>query len=392
MNEKKTMFILNLLKNCTAVYFDTFFVFYFFKVANYELIPLAKYYLTLYFFTGVGFFIIRNFMKKNIKVPFFRIGIALQALYISLIMVLKDNIINYIYVIGILKGIADGFYHYPKNILSTEKVENNDRQKFDGLVNTIRKSVEIIVPLLLGILLTYYSYIDVGKIFFLLFIIMFFLSFKLKDNYYQNKKVEIKEFLKVVKNNKNIKKSLWIPFFSGITYSSGVMGLIVTLFKINNFKTNLNLGIVDSMCGLLALIICLIFALKLKKEKFGKLILGSGIISFIVMILFSIYPSRKLLILYLIIRSSLIVLIDRISSVVVVNLSNSKELKSEYKTEYYLFRDIMYAISRCFGYSLLFIVSLTLGLDYINYLMIVCAIAIFLETYFIYKIINKKVS
>lgn len=56
MSEKKVMFIVNILKNIINVYFDTFFVFYFFKVANYEVLPLAKYYLTLYLFCGIGFF------------------------------------------------------------------------------------------------------------------------------------------------------------------------------------------------------------------------------------------------------------------------------------------------------------------------------------------------
>ena len=55
MSEKNAMFWENIFKNIINVYFDTFFVFYFFKVANYEVLPLAKYYLTLYLFCGIGF-------------------------------------------------------------------------------------------------------------------------------------------------------------------------------------------------------------------------------------------------------------------------------------------------------------------------------------------------
>ena len=91
MTEKKAVFIISILKNIVEVYFNTFFIFYFFKVANYEVIPLAKYYIALYIFMGLGFFIIRNAMKKNNKVPYFRIGISLQALYIALIMLSKNT-------------------------------------------------------------------------------------------------------------------------------------------------------------------------------------------------------------------------------------------------------------------------------------------------------------
>ena len=82
MTEKKVIFINDFLDNIITIYFDTFFIFYFFKIANYEVLPLAKYYLSLYLFTGIGFILIRRSMKKGIKVPYFHIGIAMQALLI----------------------------------------------------------------------------------------------------------------------------------------------------------------------------------------------------------------------------------------------------------------------------------------------------------------------
>jgi len=50
MSEEKSIFMINILKNIISVYFDTFFVLYFFQVANYEVLPVAKYYITLYLF------------------------------------------------------------------------------------------------------------------------------------------------------------------------------------------------------------------------------------------------------------------------------------------------------------------------------------------------------
>ena len=96
MKEKKAMFTITLLKSIIDVYFNTFFVLYFFQVANYEVFPLVKYYFTLYLFIAIGFFLIRNMMKQNVKVPYLRIGISFQAIYIALIMLLKENIVNYV--------------------------------------------------------------------------------------------------------------------------------------------------------------------------------------------------------------------------------------------------------------------------------------------------------
>ena len=390
MSEKNAMFWENIFKNIINVYFDTFFVFYFFKVSNYEVLPLAKYYLTLYLFCGIGFFVIRNSMKKNNKVPYFRIGISLQAIYIALIMLLKDNIINHIYLVGLVRGLADGFFHFPKNILETEKISNEERQKYSGIVTTINKISSIVVPLILGVTLTFMSYTDLGKIFFVLFIVMFIISFYLKDNYYlDNKKFETKKFIKLIKKNKNIRNSLILPLLSGLTYSSGVMATIVTLSKINIFKTNLNLGFVDSLCGVVFLLTCILYTNNLKKDNFDKISLISSIISFITLIIFAIKPSVSVLIIYLFVRNSVIGLMNLITNNVVNNLSNCKELKNDFKSEYYLFRDIMFSVSRCIGYLILLLVCVLFGMEYINYILVISAISLLLEGIIVNKIAKQ---
>ena len=392
MNEKKAIFIINILKNTINVYFDTFFVFYFFDVANYEVLPLAKYYLTLYLFTGIGFYLIRRQMKKNIHMPYFRLGISLQAIYIALIMLLKDKIIDYIFLVGITKGLADGFYHYPKNLFLTNKITNDDRQHYYGLLNIVNKLTSIVVPLLLGVFLTFISYINLGKIFFMLFILMFIISFYIKDSSYIDKKYSFKGFIKIVKNNKNIKMSMFAFFFSGFTYASGVMLTIIKLSQINIFKTNLNLGIVDSICAVLFLGISIFFTTKLHKKHFKISMLISGILSFVTLILFSFRPNFTFFIIYLLVRNSFVGLIQLITENVTTNLSNSKELQEEYKTEYYLARDVIFAISRCIGYLLLLIVCLTIGLNYINYILIIPAISLFCECILISKISKENIE
>ena len=63
VKEDKAIFIIDILKNIINVYFDTFFVLYFFQVANYEIVPLVKYYVVLYLAIGIGFILIRKSMK-----------------------------------------------------------------------------------------------------------------------------------------------------------------------------------------------------------------------------------------------------------------------------------------------------------------------------------------
>ena len=390
MCEKKTLFINDVIKNIIAVYFDTFFVFYFFKVANYEIIPLIKYYFTLYLFIGIGFYLIRKPIKKNLKVPYFRIGISLQALYIALIMILKDKIINYIIIVAILKGIADAFYHFPKNILNSEKIKNDERQKYNGVINSVNRFFSIIIPLILGFALTYIDYTNLGKIFFILFIVLFVLSFNLKPDILNKKIFDLKTFLKVVRENKIAKIPMITTFMAGLTYSSGVMGLVVTLSKINNFKTNLNLGFVDSVCAILSLLICILFTSKIKQKYFKNLALISGIFSSITLILFSFYKSRAILIIYLVVRYSFILFINLLSNYTTTNISNLIDRENEYKTEFYYLRDIIFSVSRCLGYLILFVIAGLFGIEYINYVLIISAVAILIEGLLVSKYYRKN--
>lgn len=385
--ETKTIVAIDIIKSIINVYFDTFFVFYFFNVANYEIIPLAKYYMTMYIFIGIGFVLIRKFMKQNIKVPYFRIGISLQALYIAMIMLLKNNIINYIYLVAFVKGLAEALYFYPKNILNTEKISNEDRQKYSGYINVINNIIAVIIPLLLGIALTYIDYISLGKIFFILFIVMFIVSFYLKDIKTNKKNFDLKSYMKLINSNSNLKIIHYEPLLSGLTFSSGVMGIILTLFKIYNFKSNLSLGIVDSICAALCLITCYIFASKVK--KFRKILWISGIFSTASLIIFMFSPTPTSLIIYLFTSNSFLTMMTLIVSHVITNLSNQSDLGKMYKAEFYCMRDVFYSISRTLGYFILLIICILFGKNIINYVLILPIISLIVETLLMNKVLKN---
>lgn len=387
--EKRAIFIIDMLNSTATVYFSTFFVFYFFNVANYEIIPLAKYYITTYLFIGIGFILISKFVKNNYKVDSLRIGIALKALYIALIMLLKEKIIDYVFLVAIIDGLSQGFYAYPKNLLNTEKITNEDRQKYSGTINTICQIIAIVVPLLLGVLLTYFSYIQVGKAFFILFIIMYIVSYKLKDEKHCKRKLELNKFFKLFKSDKKLKYMLLKPFLSGFTFSSGVLYLIITLYKIYNFKTNLNLGLVVSICSFVCLIGCIIFKY-IKKKNFSRVMLYSGIISFITILLFAFFPSKTSLIIFMFVDNLFITFITLISNMTVNNYSNNETIKKDLKSEYFLIIDIMYMISRVLGYTLLLLVYLFIGKEYINYLMIIPALSLIIESIMMSKLNRMK--
>ena len=168
------------------------------------------------------------------------------------------------------------------------------------------------------------------------------------------------------------------------------MGTVITLLKINNFKTNLNLGFVDSTCAAISLIISILYAWKIREKHFRGLLFFSGITSFVSLIMLSINSSVVNLIIYLLIRYSSIYFINLISDYTSVNLSNINELKKELKEEYFLIHDVIYSISRSFGYLILLIVSWLFGMNYINHILIFAGFSLLIEAHLVTSVYKNN--
>lgn len=91
MNKDSMIFTINkLIRAMVFIFIDTFFSLYFFKLVNYQIFPMAKYYLFSYIFLFIGFFLIRKYIKKEIKIGYYRLSISLLAIYLTLILLLKS--------------------------------------------------------------------------------------------------------------------------------------------------------------------------------------------------------------------------------------------------------------------------------------------------------------
>jgi len=97
-------------------------------------------------------------------------------------------------------------------------------------------------------------------------------------------------------------------------------------------------------------------------------------------------PSLGSLVFYLLIRYSFILIISLISENVVVNLTNCKEIKNDFKPEYFCMRGILFSVSRAFGYVLLLIVTYVFGSEYIYFILILSGLSLFIESIIVSKL------
>ena len=372
MNKDSSFFTVNkLLRSMVFIFIDTFFSLYFFTLVNYRILPMAKYYLFTYLFLFIGFFLIRNFMKKEIKIGYYRISLGLLAIYLSLILLLKENIAKYIVILGIIKGLAEGFYYYPTNIFDTEKITNENRKKYSGILNTVNTFISIILPIILGVFLDKYSYVKVGKVVMIFIIIMFLNSFLIKDAKYTKKNFDIEKFRKYIKTKEIFKSVAIIRILEGLTYSSSALNVVMTLYSIIFLKNNTHYGVFNSVLAIISLITTTIYAYSAgKKDK--KIIIFTNVITSLSLGYLFFKASIYSLSLFLIIYNSFITYVILLSKNRVANITNEyKEVQNKYKAEYHLYIEFYLALGRLIGYLLLVFISIFDNIFYFKILILI---------------------
>lgn len=102
---------MRLLKSLIDSFVDTFLVLYFLEVSNDNIIALGSYQLIYVVVVYLIIYSCRNFAKTRHRITLMRIAMILDILFFVSIMILKGEIANYAYFVGLLRGLEEGFYY-----------------------------------------------------------------------------------------------------------------------------------------------------------------------------------------------------------------------------------------------------------------------------------------
>lgn len=350
----KTLIIDQTIGKVISIFLDVFLAAYFYKITEQNILYLSIYNIVGWIVATIGAFIVANYIKKKDKIKLYRFGTIIKSLYIFMIIVMGDKIINFVYIIGIMYGISTATTGFPLNMMESESVLQKERTKYIGLVSVFTEIISFVVPIILGAYITLKSY-QVAAILILIFSIIKILNtFNIKNKNIQTSNIKIKEFVSKLKKDKTLKKLYDIEFLKGIN-RYGVMSLVVSLLIIYNTKNEFELGWISSLLSLCSILTMYIFA-KFYKEKHKKIILGFSLgFLFITFALVMNNINMNSIILYNISYYIFMNIILKITEVNLFNYSNKNEYKDKYNTEYFLYRELFLNIGRILGYTLLLI-------------------------------------
>lgn len=379
----KVLFSLRLLKSILTNFVDVFLVLYFINVSNNNILPLGIYKLVAMVTVWLVIFLSRNYCKSKNRVWLMRIGIVMYFVYFLAIILLKEQVVNYIYLIGLLYGLEEGFYYSVYNTIESDGIENKDREKYLGTYNGCKNIVSIIFPLFFGSLIQNSGFIN--TIIFVLVIVALeiILSIILKDNNIpKGNKTNIKEFKNVMRKHPELKSIIRTNICSGLTYSEGALSYVITIYIIKVFSESVSLGIFTSIFSVISIIIGFLFVKVIKPKYYIKLLGATLPITIILLCIMLLNCNFVTVVLYNLFQTISKLLSDLIRERNVFNFSNIESIKKEYKVEYFLTLETALFIGRVISNTLFILMAF---LD-ANFIMVMFVIFVILQAISVIKL------
>ncbi len=387
-DEGNIIIAINATKSIIGLFLGPFLTAYFIKTSAESVISLSIYNILCDILLVIGSFIVGLIVKRKFKIGMFRIGVILNFIYVMAIILLRENIVNHLGIISILYGLSSSAYWLTYNMFAVNKVENINRTKYTVKSTTVSSITNIIVPVLLGSMITITNYQLTAIAILVISLIQIILSFILtpiKDN--DLPKYNLKKAIRKFAKEEQVRKTLFIEFLSGLTVA-GSSGLeaVTTILIFSTFKTDLNLGIITSIASILLIIALHVYGKKYKNKKDKRIIKISSIIPTISLILLLLCRNNITVIIYEFCYIVFAGILKLTYEIRLYNISDSSIITKENQAEFLSIRELFLNSGRMFSFILLLIAGIAKDTLALSIVMILLTVSILLLGIFIPKV------
>lgn len=375
--EQNIIIIMDAIKKIMTIFLGPFLTAYFISTSTNSILNIAIYYIFTYATMALSTLVVAALAEKRNRIKIFRIGIILNFIYLLIIILLKEKIINYLPIISILYGISASCYYFPYNLFIINKVKNTERTNYMVKLFITISVVGILFPIIFGSIITITNYILTAVIVLFISLIQIILSFFITDNHNGDlEEYNLKKAWLELKKNKQVINCLAGEFFIGMNICNGALETVMVILILNSFKTNINLGIITSIATLLSILVVKIYGLIYNKRDDKKVIIISSIIPVISLIIFLILKTNTTVIIYKFSYVIFAEILSLVRKIKIFNLSNSKIVNKSNQCEFNAIREVTLNVGRVTGYTLLLLAGLTQSAVVLNIVTIILTLSL----------------
>ena len=368
--ESNILLMIEALKKIIKIFLGPFLTAYFIKVSADSIVDISLYYILNYAILGIGTFILGWFLRKRFHLETFRAGIIINFLYILVIVLLQDKIIEHIPLIAFLSGASSFSYYYPYNLFASSKVKNTERDSYEMARKVLMTFVSIVIPILLGSIISTTNFQLTAVIILIVSILQIILSLLIEPMNLKNNEYHPFKSMKVLFKNKDIRNMWFVDFYKGMNMGDSGLDILMVVLIMGAFKSDFGLGLITSVSSVLVIVVQFLYTKAFNKKHDKQLILLSAIIPLIALGVMLLWKNDLTLIIYYFSYMIMINLLALIFDVRLFNISNCKLIKENHFLEFWSIRELTLNLGRIIGFSLLLIAGY-LGSNFLLYGLLV---------------------
>ncbi len=347
----------------------------------------AIYHTIAVFFIALTFVISRQ-LSNNYKAKLigYRLSTILNFAFFALLIILKQDLAKYIYLLAIFDGASQGLYYASFNMIESRLIKEKQSAAFYGLAMSASSVIKIVFPILFGLMIKVSGDISVISIFLIMSVIELFLSYKISLD--QTENIHSKTSLLSAMLHPKYSNLAKVFFFSQLVKQS--LFLFLTFSVIISLKNSLNLGIFESIFGIIAALAGLV--MYKYKSEYNRIVYFAMflILSASILLLFGLKSWLSIL-LYKFCTITIWQVISMFDQSSGLKISNQLQKDEINKDDFYTAREIFLNSGRMAGYLLAIVLVTSTNLFIRTVSLIILLIANGLVFYYIKKT-NQQIN
>ena len=393
---RKYIAIIAFLRKFLSVFFSLFFNIYILKIVNNDMNFILKY--TVY--SVILAFILEYISLKIINSKnagiFYKSSFVLSVICIILLIILKENVVKYVYLIKTLDTMKSTFYAVPYELIVIGSNTNKSMSSYLANLNILENITTVLTPIFSGFVIEKFSYNVLFIILGLETMLIIVIASNIKDFTVQDKKMNLREFWKVAKDKICLKDIYKCMFFRRIS-SQGAMTELLPIILFLRLGTELSFGSYNTMFAIISIISLQILKVINNKNINKKFYPYMAIIIFISSLMVVFNTNFITLLIYYILMNSFGTIIESESCSAVYAAIKVDNLE-KYRKEHIMTFNIYMIIGQIISYGLVYILYnyfynvniLSIAVSILMFFLIISAIYLRKTEQYLYKRQNKK--
>ncbi len=393
---RKYIAIIAFLRKFLSVFFSLFFNIYILKIVNNDMNFILKY--TVY--SVILAFILEYISLKIINSKnagiFYKSSFVLSVICIILLIILKEKVVKYVYLIKTLDTMKSTFYAVPYELIVIGSNTNKSMSSYLANLNILENITTVLTPIFSGFVIEKFSYNVLFIILGLETMLIIVIASNIKDFTVQDKKMNLREFWKVAKDKICLKDIYKCMFFRRIS-SQGAMTELLPIVLFLRLGTELSFGSYNTMFAIISIISLQILKVINNKNINKKFYPYMAIIIFISSLMVVFNTNFITLLIYYILMNSFGTIIESESCSAVYTAIKVDNLE-KYRKEHIMTFNIYMIIGQIISYGLVYILYnyfynvniLSIAISILMFFLIISAIYLRKTEQYLYKRQNKK--